>query len=132
MHGSGAEIEGETRVFKSPSGMHEVQMWHSAYTKWLSSGPVHSFSAAEVGSNQFAALEVTAECLLLGDELYIGTFMRLMDPVSGNPLASGFAHQKFIVHPIKNAADLDAFVLDYRKCARQISETHLRQLRLIP
>ena len=132
MHGTGPEIEGETRVFKTTMTSHEVTMWHNAYSQWMSGGPVHTFSASEVGSGPFVSLEVTVESALISKDYYIGSWMRLMDPVSGKSLASGFAHDKFSVHAIKSAADLDTFVAEYRKCARQVSETLLKQLRLLP
>lgn len=132
MHGAGSEIEGETRVFKTTSTPHDVKAWHNAYTQWMGGGPVHTFPASEVSSGQCVSLEVTVESVLISKNFYIGPLMRLMDPVSGKPLASGFAHDKFSVQPMKNATDVDAFVQDYRKCARRVSETLLKQLNLIP
>jgi len=132
MHGSGPEIEGETRVFKSTMTHHEVNAWHEAYSNWITGGPVHTFSTSDAGSGRLVSLEVTVESVLIKKDFYIGSWMRLMDPVSGKPLASGFAHDKFRVRPIKSTADIDAFVEDYRKCARQLSEILLKQLKLMP
>jgi hypothetical protein len=132
MPGLAPEIAGETHPFRTTFG--ELRTWQKAYSEWLISGPVHTFSANETGSRQLVVLEVTVVLpLLQGGDLSFGVLMRLMDPVSGQSIASGFCRRDdMTVHPFKSAADLDAFVADYRKCARQISETLLKQLNLIP
>ena len=126
------ELAGEPHPFRS--SFSELRTWQKAYSEWLISVPVHTFSTNEAGSRQVVSLEVTIVLpLLRSKDLSFGVLMRLMDPVSGQSIASGFCRRDNItVHPFKSAADLDAFVADYRKCARQVSETLLKQLKLVP
>ena len=131
MHGLAPEIEGEQRPFKTTFS--DFSAWKKAYDEWLIGSPIHTFSTNEAGSGQLVSLEVTIVYpLLKGKTLAFGVLIRLMDPVSGRSITSSFCRDEFSVHPIKSAADVDAFVADYRKCARQLSETVLKQMNLIP
>jgi len=130
--GLAPEIAAETHPFRS--AFSELMTWQNAYSGWLVGGPVHAFKADEMGSRQVVSLEVTTVLpLLKGTDLSFGVLMRLMDPVTGQSIASGFCRQDdFKVHPFKNSTDLNLFEADYRQCARQVSEKLLKQLNLLP
>jgi hypothetical protein len=133
MHGAGPEIEADTRVFKTTFGPSEIQAWNRAHTKWMNGGPVHTFSTTEAVPGQTVVLEVTIVTPFFNSgTLFLSPLMRLMDPVSGKPLASGYAEAKYQVHRLKTDADYDAFVADYRKSARKAAENLLKELKLIP
>ena len=131
MHGAGPLVERETRVFKSTL-LKDSDAWKNAYTKWITGGPVHCFKTNEVGPVEFVSLELTGTSVIKGVALTSGLFLRLMDSVSGKSLASGYADEEFKVHPLEKPEDLDAFIADYRRCARHISETLLKKLNLLP
>ena len=133
LHGAGPEIEGETRVFKPSFSNHEIKVWNQAHSQWLAGPPVHTPSPNETGSAQMVLLEVTVVTpCLRGGTFYLGLLMRLVDPISGTSLAAGYAEDSFSAHKIRRSEDLPAFIVDYRKCARQLSETLLKQLKLMP
>jgi len=133
MPGLTPEIARESRPFRTTNSVTELGQWEKAYDQWLISGPFNVASANKAGGGRPVSLELTVvHPLLKGQKLYLGVFMRLMDPVSGQSIASGFMRDEFSVHRIKSAADIDAFVADYRNCARQLSGKLLKQLNLIP
>lgn len=133
MHGAGPEIEGETRVFKTTYSVGDILTWKHAYTKWMNSGPMHTFSTNDYNSGPFVILEVTIWTpLVKSGHLYLGAMMKVMDPITGQCLASGSAGKDAPVRPLKQAEDLGSFVEDFRKCARALSEQLLKQLKVIP
>ena len=126
----GTTFEGDMRVFKA-SYLGDFDESSKAYIHWLTGGPVRTFPGPE-GSKLSLVLEVTmVNSYIKGKELLLASSMRLMDPVSGKPIASGFTQDYFKVHPIKNPEDIEAFAADFRTASSKVTAKLLKQLNIL-
>ncbi|MBF0531776.1 MAG: hypothetical protein HQL23_01630 [Candidatus Omnitrophica bacterium] len=103
-----------------------------AHEDWLSGVAGKDPVVTDLPNEQFIALEVSVGSSLSDkNDLYLTAYIKLVDPVSGNVLASGSAFTSGNVHLLNKEGDLELFIADFRKSARRAAEKCLKGMKVI-